>query len=196
MVYTEPEKFATNKSNVQFINNIIAENRVISNTANTPLPEDGFGSGVAIWRSDATFVHNTIANHREGFGQAIYATRDAKLWLTNTILLSNTVGIQADNNTTVQADATLWGNTANTVGGGIAIGTRNYTGDPAFVAPTQHNYHLLPGSAASKKGTATSTRFDIDGDRRFNLSAPDLGADEICTVCLRTYLPILSQGPR
>jgi uncharacterized repeat protein (TIGR01451 family) len=127
----------------------------------------GDGSGIRLY--DSPYDHNQI-------------------FLTNTILVSHTVGITVGYGHTATLEATLWGtdtwaNETDWGGVGTILGTiitgtpsHNYWGDPAFVDPDNGNYHLAPGSAAIDRGVAAGVHTDIDGEPRTGV--PDLGADE------------------
>jgi hypothetical protein len=105
--------------------------------------------------------------------------------VTNSILVSQTVGITAAP-IIATLDGILWfGNGANTGGEGLIAATHEYTGDPAFAAD---GYHLTAGSAAISRGVTTDVTTDIDGDPRD--VPPDLGADEYQYLS-PLYLPII-----
>jgi uncharacterized repeat protein (TIGR01451 family) len=105
--------------------------------------------------------------------------------LTNTILVSHTAGITLTAGNTATLEGTLWGTGvwANDIDwggeGAISTGTVNLWGDPAFVSPTNGDYHIGLGSAAIDAGVGTGVDHDIDGDPRPLGSGYDLGADEL-----------------
>ncbi len=135
-------------------------------------------------------LHTTIARNA-GWGLKVYRTT---LWMTNTILVSHTVGISVTAGSTATLEATLWGsgNWANGTdygGSGVIItGTINIWGDPAFVNPDGGDYHLGPGSAARNAGVNAGVSDDIDGDTRPMESGYDIGADEFWP---HLYLPLV-----
>jgi len=133
-------------------------------------------------------LHTTIACNTGGDGSGVYAHLGT-VALTNTILVSHTVGIYLDLSK-VKLDATLWhGNTTDWGGAGTINHSNDYTGDPRFDAD---GYHLLGGSAAIDKGVDTGVTTDIDDGLRD--SAPDLGADEFGSASTPTgniYLSII-----
>jgi len=110
--------------------------------------------------------------------------------LTNTILVSQTVGLYADISTTATFDGVLWhGNSvANVDGSGLVTISNAYNGSPLFINPNNWDYHIEVNSTAINKGITTETNSDIDGDLR--LGIPDLGADE---KIWHNYLPIISR---
>ncbi len=62
--------------------------------------------------------------------------------------------------------------------GGDAI-RDNVEGDPTFVAPLAHDYHIGAGSDAIDAGIAIEgILLDVDGNNRDKLSGPDIGAHE------------------
>ncbi len=171
-------------------NNVIADNQAIVS-----------GSGLYILASSPHLLHNTIARNHGGDGSGIYVTNfGASLstaWLTNTILVSHTVGITVAAGSTATLEATLWGG-AGSAGlpnwggeGTVITGTHNYWGDVDFVDPDTGDYHLGPGSAAIDRGVPTTLISDIDGAYRPQGLAPDLGADEAPGVALE----ITKDGP-
>jgi uncharacterized repeat protein (TIGR01451 family) len=106
--------------------------------------------------------------------------------MTNTILVSHTIGITVTVGNTATLQATLWGtgtwsNSVDCGGmGAVFTGTLayNYWEAPAFVAPDAGDYHITLASAALDAGVNTGVSADIDGDPRPQGSGYDLGADE------------------
>ncbi|MFB0538290.1 MAG: choice-of-anchor Q domain-containing protein [Anaerolineae bacterium] len=178
-------------SNVILTNTLIADNR--TNTA---------GSGLyGRWCSSSSLraLHSTIARNTGGDGSGVYVTNwesnYSTVALTNTILVSQTVGITVTGDNTATLEATLWGidtwaNDTDWGGAGIIItGTRNYWGDPAFVDPNTGDYHIGVTSDAINKGVDAGVATDIDGQSRDAI--PDLGADEFYSAS-RCYARITS----
>jgi hypothetical protein len=177
-------------------NNIIADNQATKT-----------GSGFFIDRSSPRLLHTTIARNTGGDGRGIYATgtsdRPSTVYLTNTIIVSHTIGVYAGGNVTLDSTAALWGSGAWANGtdwagpGTIITGTVNVWGDPAFVDPDEQDYHIGPGSAALNQGVDAGVTTDIDRQPRPYL-APDLGADEYWPpgALKHVYLPLnLSNTP-
>ncbi len=152
-------------SDVTLINNLIVDNA------------DG---GVTVSGRTARLLHTTLArNGAWGVDVTNSGQSAGTAYLTNTILVSHTVGVQTvwvtvDNSAHLMA--TLWNNVTNTTGAGTIETTRDITGDPAFVAPDAGDYHITADSAARNRGAPTQVTTDIDGETRDPL--PDLGADE------------------
>jgi autotransporter family porin len=157
----------------------------------------GSGSGLYIAGSHPRLEHLTLAQNTGGDGSGIYLM-DSTLSLTNTILVSQTVGITVSQNSTATLEATLWGSGAwenqDDLGGNgrIITGTINYWGDPAFVNPRALDYHIKANSYAIDRGISAGVTTDIDNQPRPNpdTGIPDLGADEYW-VSIPIYLPFI-----
>jgi hypothetical protein len=157
----------------QLTNNVIADN-----TARVS------GSGIWVGGSQPHLLHTTIARNSGGDGSGVFITDDygsvrSAVVMTNTLLISHTVGIfvrESTESNTVGLNGVLWFNTPTTVSGaGAAVTLENqHTGDPMFAADA---YHLTAGSAAQGRGVAAGILTDIDGEPRPAMS-PDLGADQ------------------
>lgn len=165
-------------SNVTLANNLIADNQA-----------KGGGSGLEISGSSARLLHTTIARNGGSDGSGVFITgvspdNLSTVALTNTILVSQTVGITVTADNTATLEATLWGsgtwsNVTNWGGGGaILTGTVNISGDPKFVSPSSGNYHIGLASAAIDAGVPSGIIADIDGDPRPAAWGYDIGADE------------------
>ena len=157
-------------------NNIIANNVSSYNWLDNP--------AVRLLSGEGLMIHNTIANNDSTYGLLIGSSAVATL--TNTILVSHTVGISVTAGGTASLENTLWGSGdwANAVdwggAGSIITGTINLWGDPAFVDPDNGNYHIGSGSAAENTGIDAGIDVDIDGQSRPWPAAGnfDIGADE------------------
>jgi hypothetical protein len=178
------------RSDTTLINNIIADNQISG---------IGKGSGLYIGSSSPRLLHNTIARNSGGDGSGVHVTIDDSTYsnaiLTNTILVSHTMGITVTAGNTATLEATLWGtdNWANLIDWGgtgkIITGSANIWGDPAFVDPATDDYHITFGSAAVDAGVNAGVSTDIDGQVRPVGAAYDIGADEwgVSTI----YLPLV-----
>jgi len=123
-----------------------------------------------------------FSRHVGSYDGATYST----LALTNTILVSQTVGIMATAGNTATLNGVLWfGNGANTGGAGYVIVQNATTGNPAFAAD---GYHLTAASIAIDHGVNAGVTTDIDGEPRPMGAGYDLGADEFR---FRVYLPLV-----
>jgi hypothetical protein len=117
------------------------------------------------------------------------------VWLTNTVLVSQTTGITVAEGSTATMSGTLWyGNAADWGGAGTLTHTGDITGPPAFVDANAGDYHIGPGSAAINRGVAAGVATDKDGRPRDPW--PDLGAYEFAGPLTDTYLPVIVKGAR
>jgi parallel beta-helix repeat protein len=169
-------------SDATLTNNVVADNQATSS-----------GSGLEIRDSSPSLLHTTIARNSGSSGVCVMSLSGdyGTVALTNTILVSDNIGIDVTAGNTATLESTLWyGNATDWVGAGtIVTGTHNYWGDPLFDAD---GYHLLEGSAAIDKGVDAGVDTDIDGDSRD--STPDLGADERAGIGTDVYLPIIMKN--
>lgn len=163
------------KSDIKLINNIVADNLTTF-----------YSSGINIEGSTVDLIHNTIAHNQGGDYSAInisdYDSIYSTVSMTNTIIVSHTLGVYVTTGNTAALEATLWGagiwaNVTQTSGDGIiTTGTININSDPAFINPTIHNYHISGASAAINSGSISNVMTDIDDESRD--AHPDIGADE------------------
>ena len=192
---------------------VISGNLILSNTAvyegggirityndaevqNNVLAHNGADEGAGIYITGASprLRHNTLAQNTGGDGIGILVEANAQAALTNTILVSHTVGISVTTGSTATLEGILWGTGAWANGadwggdGAIITGTVNVRGDPKFVDPANGDYHIGSGSAAINAGVEAGLATDIDGDPRPTGTAPDIGADEFVA---RVYLPLV-----
>jgi uncharacterized repeat protein (TIGR01451 family) len=156
------------------INNVVAGNRA-----------DWLGSGLYVQRDSLLYLlHSTLVGNRGPDAAGIYLTSGSIAVLTNTVLVSHTVGVSVAAGSTATLQATLWGsgawaNDADWGGSGaIATGTVNVWGDPTFADPDGGDYHVGLGSAAVDAGVKVPVYLDLDGHPRPVGMRPDLGADE------------------
>jgi fibronectin-binding autotransporter adhesin len=177
-----------------FTNTVLASNR-----AGTE------GAGLYVLDASVRLLHTTIARNQGGDGSGVYIaseTLNSAVALTNTILVSHSIGLYAAAGTTAALNGTLWGSGtwANLIDydgpGTILTGTVNIWGDPAFVAPDGGDYHIRSGSAAIDAGVNAGVITDIDGERRPFGRGYDLGADEfaIGVDWHHVYVPLALRG--
>jgi parallel beta-helix repeat protein len=180
------------------VNNIVVENQATSGNG---------AAGLFVAGSDVRMVHTTIARNTGGRVGGVlvtnFAAETSTVGMTNTILVSHTVGILVDSGHSAAAEATLWGDGPWSNGtdwsgvGTITTGTVNIRGNPAFLAADAGDYHILPGSAAVGVGVDAGVTDDIDDDPRPAPvgTSPDIGADEISQRSVHLPVIIRSQRP-
>lgn len=173
-------------TNCQVVNNVIAGGTC----------GDRDCTAIRVAADTCQFAHNTIAGNK---GASAILTYGRALTLTNTILVSHTVGISVSGGCRVNLEGTLWGAGAWATGtwwGGDSTvdgGTINIVGLPHFVNPATGDYHLLPGSDAIDAGVFSGLAGDIDREARPVGAGYDLGADEYVPpgVRYRAYVPAM-----
>jgi hypothetical protein len=164
-------------------NNVIADN---------PLPGGPWAAAIRVHGNTAALRHNTIARNQDGIGVLVsgYWGGDGLAVMTDTVLVSHTVGISVTAGNTATLEATLWGDDIWANGtdwlnaGTLTTGTVNVWDDPAFVNPAVGDYHITPASFALDAGLEAGLSTDIDGHFRPYGTAPDIGADEIIALSL------------
>jgi hypothetical protein len=168
-------------SSGEMINNVVIDNQV-----------GGFGAGLYVSGTAPILAHTTIARNTGGDGTGLYLTQNSELLLKNTILVSQTIGLHAEEESTAKLEGILWhDNTNNTTGGGTIDISFASSGNPAFASD---GYHILSGSAAIDAGINANIGEDIDGESRPNY-APDLGADEYWPAGSPTPSPTTTPTP-
>lgn len=161
-----------------WVNNVVADNHTHS-----------VGSGFYI-NGRSYLLHTTIARNTGGDGSGVHVDVHEHQWsvsvaMTNTILVSQSVGIRVTNGNTVTVNGVLWHNTPVTISQSptATVSVQNqHTGDPAFVDPDAGNYHIGLASAAVDAGVEAGVTMDIDDEARPFGLGPDLGADEWATI--------------
>jgi parallel beta-helix repeat protein len=158
------------------------------------------GAGVRVVGASIHMLHTTLARNSGANGVYVLGATKATVWMTNTILVSHTVGVEVGCSLcSVSFEATLWGGGewANGVDvyvqvGAITTGAVNVWGDPGFVAPSSGDYHIGLDSVAVDRGIDVGVTEDIDGNPR-PIGRPDLGVDEwgmrICLPLARRNTP-------
>jgi len=142
-----------------------------------------YAGGVEATASTLTMRHTTLARNAGGDGSGFYVADDlgrySLVTLTNTILVSQTVGLTVTAGNAATLQGVLWfGNGTNSGGGGTINVTQAITGAPAFVDPTAGDYRLQGFSMARDAGVAGPADTDLDGNPRPQGKAPDLGTYE------------------
>jgi hypothetical protein len=180
------------RSNARLTNIIVTDNILTDAMGN--------GSGVYLFSSSPRLWHMTITRNTGGEGSGIFVTDDGNtantLSMSNTMLLSQTVGLVIVGQSRAELAGTLWGDGiwANEAGdifpGPEAefFATDNRYGEPDFRSPFTGDYHIGVNSGALNRGVASNVTSDIDGDWRPARGGFDIGADEYTWL----YLPLIA----
>ena len=152
-------------------NNIIADNH-----------SDGIGSAIHTSEASLRLLHNTIARNTGGDGSGIYAITNSNVSVTNTLIVSHTVGMYIHFDSSAALESVMWGNGiwangTDWAGAGAINHSNESWGDPDFVDYLAGDYHIGDSSDAIDAGIETGVPNDIDHLPRPYL-APDIGADE------------------
>jgi uncharacterized repeat protein (TIGR01451 family) len=153
------------------------------------------GAGIYISGAPLHLWHTTLARNSGGDGSGVtigswnpWASPGAStVDLTNTILVSQSVGLRVADGSTVNVDSILWYNTPITVSqnSGAVVSVQNQiTGDPDFLDPDGGDYHIGAASAARDAGIVSRTLKDLDGQVRPMGFGYDLGTDEYSEAAL------------
>jgi len=154
---------------VILINDVIADNQIAGLYS--------FDCGVYLGASSIHMLHTTIARNTGGGGTGVCVTTwpaTSTTMLTNTIIVSQVVGIRAAGDSQARLASTLWHDNGDDWQGTVTD-ANGHAGDPAFAAD---GYHLTAGSAAIDQGGNAGVASDIDGQARPLGAGYDLGADE------------------
>jgi uncharacterized repeat protein (TIGR01451 family) len=169
--------YVSGGSNATLINAIIAGNRA-----------DHCGGGLHVYDASPRLLHTTIVHNSGGDGSGVCVTNfyeTSVVALTNTILVSHSIGITVAAGNRVALDSVLWHDTiTHTAGRGAVVAVNEHAGDPVFVNPDAGDYHLAPGSAALDRGVDAGVDHDVDGQPHPCGPGYDLGADELCRPAL------------
>lgn len=135
--------------------------------------------GLDIYVEDValSLIHTTIASPTLASGSAVYGSNGGSVYLTNTLVASHTIGIDASAITAADWN-TLFDNVAMPYSGTVtSVGA--ITGTSGFVDPAANDYHLSPSSAAVDAGINAGVAVDFDGQARPQGGGSDVGYDEL-----------------
>jgi len=157
----------------ELINNLIVDNQGINCC----------GNGVRVAGPySVRLLHNTIARNTGAGGAGLWVGDSSSVVVTNTMIVSHTVGLEVNPGGTATLEATLWGdgfwaNGSDWTGGGTINHTNDYWGNPDFVDYLAGDYHIGENSDAIDAGIEAGVTTDIDFHPR-PYQIPDIGADE------------------
>lgn len=168
-------------------NNLIADNSAAT------------ASGVMVEGGNVVMIHNSVAHNLGGAGVHVVNYLPASAVLTNTILVSHTVGIQLVSGS-ASLENTLWGagvwaNGSDWIGA-VVTGMVNLWGDPLFVDAAGGDYHISAGSPARDQALDLGIARDMDNEVRPHPDTHihDIGADEYHLDDLRIFLPLVTRN--
>lgn len=139
----------------------------------------------------AELLHLTIAGVPSASGAAVEAITGTA-GITNTILTGHTIGIYSAGATVFQDYNLFFANGAD-VQGPVSGGGHSLFGDPLFLDPPGHDYHLSDASPAVDAGIGAGVTTDFDRDPRPLGLTYDMGFDEVMPTspAHTIYLPAL-----
>ncbi|WP_420632320.1 hypothetical protein [Candidatus Leptofilum sp.] len=154
-------------SDIESFNSVLLEN-----TADMA----AMGTGVYLREATLSLQHPTIAGNDPLAGTAVFISDTlSTLTITNAIVVSQAVGIDASAGGTAVVLDVLWYANGQNTAGSVTV-TEEMTADPQFAAD---GYHLKITSPAINQATPSELTTDVDGGGRPSCtSLPDLGADE------------------
>ncbi|RLC74448.1 MAG: hypothetical protein DRI61_16590, partial [Chloroflexi bacterium] len=172
------------RGNIVFENNLVADNQAASGL---PFPTEAVmlatSNNTSCDASDAytyRFAHNTVARNVNAPGVRVPAPPNsncpATAYITNTIVYSHAVGVEAASNSAAYVYNSILSNTTN-FNGNVTVGAGVLYTNPLFLSD---GYHIAADSPAKDAGIGTSFDYDdIDGQPRLMGPATDIGVDEV-----------------
>ncbi len=152
------------------------------------------GAGLFVWEGASIHLaYSTIHDNTGADGSGLCVRGNSSVWLTDTVLVSQTVGLTVSADSRATVAGVLWfANGANVSGNGAVTVSQAITGNPAL-APD--GYHLTAGSPAVDAGVYSAVFEDVDHQFRPMKWGYDLGADEYPGVGLRVSKAVQWASP-
>ena len=153
------------------------------------------GTGIYISGILLHLWHTTLASNTGGDGSGLAIGNYnpgseayiSNVDLRNTIVASQTIGLNVSDGSSVEVDSILWYSTPITVtevpAAEVSL-VNQLTGDPDFSDPDNGNFHIGPASAARDTGMVSGVPTDLDGFVRPMGFGYDLGAYEHADAAL------------
>ena len=174
---------------VTLVNNVIADNQASIE-----------GTGIYIYGTDPMYVlHTTLVGNTGGDGSGIAIsgynpwgeTKTSTVDLWDTIVASQTIGLNVIDGSSMAVDSILWHSVAITLTevpeADVSLVNQLY-GDPVFADPTNGDYHITGASAARDVGMNAGVHHDLDGQVRKMGFGFDPGAYEYPDAALSLYM--------
>ena len=172
-----PENFSTTSTaNLDFADNLIANNTTTTNYAGGSINNEGTGT---IYFTNNTVTHNTVTANGVGLVGGVDISGDT-FYVSNNILYANTANAYDLYMSYNTAPVLIDNDYQNRFGAADPSSTGNVAVDPQFSSST--DFRLSPTSPLLGQGTLTPAgglvTIDIEGNPRSYNSAVDMGAYE------------------
>jgi hypothetical protein len=182
-----------NKIGISITGGALPAPRLSNNIIKTSESQAIIAQGIGPNPLNMNLEHNTLVGAGTGAAISIPGNQYVALSMTNNIISGFSTGVEnlGYPSATVTACNTLFDLNIATPGMNVYF-HNSLTGNPAFIDPGTHDYHIQIYSAAKDAGSLDFLAVkDIDGDPRPIGSAPDIGADEYQPLML--YLPLINK---
>ena len=175
--FIAPDNFSTTSTaNLDFSDNLIANNTASTNYAGGSIGNQGTGT---IYFTNNTVTHNIVTANTVGLVSGVDITGDT-FYVSNNILYANTANTYDLYMSYNTAPVLIDNDYQNRFGAADPSSTGNVAVDPQFSSGT--DFHLLPTSPLLGQGTLTPAgglvSIDVDGNPRSYGGAVDMGAYE------------------
>jgi hypothetical protein len=162
---------------IMYSEHLLTNNFICGNTITAT---SGGAAAIFADNSSLTMRHNTVDSNTGGNGSGIQLSDNTDAIIQNQITSNHVCGVLVEHSASVSFDHTLWhDNLWDWDGmGSITHGTVAFFGDPLYVDPVSHDYHIMYGSPAINMGMNAGVYDDIDGHVRPWNGGFDIGVDE------------------